>query len=950
MDLVQALQQALQVRRCSRARGSCTLSATNILGALQDNSRRLHYIPEQYLSAAGLLQGLKDGDVCAFKTLSRIGKSVTLDQPLYQELLDLLVPHVHTDAWEQLSAQHHDPMADDEEAAGRGGSIKWWCTAVGALLTVMQTHCSLSDPTVVLEVLQGILQQQSVLLQEGGTYKYLMSASGPLHTHAEKLVDALVHYPHLVTAVLQHSSILGLMAAAPSDRVRGSPAKSMFSKVVAASPLPLWELPEVHGTVCQLLSSGTQQGAGLLSALADTKVQQRLGLWQDPALQAACLEGARRAAAAVAGLVTSSVEQAVLNSDHSSPKTRQLPAEGRGPQLPPSMQPESPESLAASSYARGIVCLLEGQQSAQPSQGSVSGTDLVAAAWQCLLSMVQVSQGAYSDSCLHGPVVRRLLCSPAARQVLLQQPGGVCSLEEVCGVLSQCLQLDDTSGQVEAAVGLLEEPGMMEAALAVPSFVASVVAPALGPAQSWRDQNMKARARLLEALVSAGSGRAALTAEPGALGQVAWEAATCKAACKVYTPHLLQLWAAGGEEGVAGAMVAGLAAGQQGCVKLFSWLLPMCATEEWCALPGLLPALSAAFDADTAPALDPSTNHETPWPLKDVLGWLLQEEVARQLLSSSQQLAAAVCGWLQRNATLDRPSPISQLLTWSTPAAAAAMSFLADSPQLFKGALVSLVTSRSTRSDYDYLVEQWLEGHGVVLMHQVLGDRGLLCALLRAMAAAPPPARARGYGDPGAVAEDEDRMWRLYGVPSDPDPHDHNTSAKCVMSKLPADLLLPQLVKCLAGQAGGDGSSAPAGAAGTTVDSQLATGAWLAIEQIQGRSDPCRQKVQTAMQQLARDAAPMHRLQELQAAGHATWVAAAQERKDLAAQQRQLQQERNVVAAEQVAAEEHLRRAREALAAEQQQLQQEREALRAEWQQLEQLRGNEGRQSKRRHL
>jgi hypothetical protein len=81
-----------------------------------------------------------------------------------------------------------------------------------------------------------------------------------------------------------------------------------------------------------------------------------------------------------------------------------------------------------------------------------------------------------------------------------------------------------------------------------------------------------------------------------------------------------------------------------------------------------------------------------------------------------------------------------------------------------------------------------------------------------------------------------------------------------------------------------------------------------------------------------RRAGQVHQLQEVKATGHAHWVAAAQARKELVAQQQQLQ------------------RARQALAAEQQQLRQEKEAFPWEQQQLEQLRQEMGPQRKRRQL
>jgi hypothetical protein len=86
------------------------------------------------------------------------------------------------------------------------------------------------------------------------------------------------------------------------------------------------------------------------------------------------------------------------------------------------------------------------------------------------------------------------------------------------------------------------------------------------------------------------------------------------------------------------------------------------------------------------------------------------------------------------------------------------------------------------------------------------------------------------------------------------------------------------------------------------------------------------QQVLEAMQQLTHDAGRVRELQKVEAAGHVACVAAAQARRDLIAQQQQLERDRQALAEQQL----QLQR-RDAAAAEKEQLlQQKEEALEAE--------------------
>jgi hypothetical protein len=930
-------------------------------------------VPGRFRKAAGLLQGLKDADVGAFQALGLLGPSLTLTETTCHELLTLLAPHVLRPDVELQPSQHqhqHQPKnaslaAKHATSATTQGSnsTDTWLAAVSALAAVWPNHCHLMDPDMVCRVLQRVLEAVSVLPHD--PYAWLRTPT--LDKHAAALLGALLPHSHLVTAVLQHNTLMGLIAAAPSHSIHDSPTDSMFGKLVAASPLPLQDLPVAHGAVCQLLASGTQVGGGLLAALASPEVQQRLGVWQDLVLQEACMEGARRAAAAVASQAGSSPEQRVQvagaqTPDHLSEVGDDAAVDGgsdeeaapdtAAPAEPPvrGRSPTMRQALdALHLYGEGMVHLLEGQQSAAPAAGSIQGAHLVAAAWEWLQLLIQGSGGGRA-----GALLRKLVGSPIARQLLLQQPGGVCSLEEVCGVLVQCLSMDNITEAVEAVVGLLREPALKDAALALPGFVTSVVAHALRPPPDEQGgKYMEATGRLLGALLSEESGRAALLAQPHALGHVAWDAAPWNVAGQEYSHHVSKLWAAGGVEGFAGAMVAGLAASEEGWVKLLHWVMHNRPVQEWCELPGLLPALISAYAVDQAPAKHTHMHGAAPWPLAGVFTCLLQANTGRQLLSSSPQLTQAVSSWLQRTASPEHPSPLEELLQRAIMAAGDAMSFLASSPVLCKGTLVSLLICSSGWSNHAALVKAWVSGHEEV-QQQVLGDRGLLCILLRALVAAPSRGEAAAPGEHAWNLDDEEEGWWRRRQ------HDEgqvytSITARCVLQQLPVDLLLPQLVRLLAGEGDKVGTNPPAGgvaAAATTTGDQLVAGTRLALELTMQRSAASRQKVLDAMQQLARDTAQVHHLQQVEAAGHAAWVAVAQARQDLAAQvhqeQRRGTQERDGLAAEWrrlhkkeekvTARKQKLRSMRSALSAERRRQYKDEDGLAAERKQLQSMR------------
>jgi hypothetical protein len=461
-------------------------------------------------------------------------------------------------------------------------------------------------------------------------------------------------------------------------------------------------------------------------------------------------------------------------------------------------------------------------------------------------------------------------------------------------------------------VGLLEEPCLRQAALAVPGFVTAVVTHAFKPSDMTQYNSRsyaRAAAPLLGALVSQEAGRAALLAQPEALGQAARCAAASDEFSLKYCLHLAQLWAAGQGQGLAGAMVAGLAAGVVGWMQFFGWVVKKRPAEEWCQLPGLLPALTAAFVADQGRGMPPQLRNLGVSPLHDVLAWLLEREQGQQLLSSSQELARVVGRWLVHKASVYHPSPLAGLLRKPTPVAAAGMSRLAASPVLFKTALVSLV---NCSGDYGHFqsVEAWVK-QNKQLQQLVLGDRGLLRLLLRALATWCSNISCRGHA----------------GGP--------NTPAMCVLLQLPVKELLPQLFEVLAGEEQGRGSRPPAAAAASKPDALMAHGACLAIQQIQESSTAGGQLVVEAMQQLAKNAGRVGQLQQVEAAGHATWVAAAQARQELVAQhaaaQQQLQQKREEMKLER----QQMQKEKEAIELKQQQLQQEREALQLEKQQLQ---------------
>jgi hypothetical protein len=99
-------------------------------------------------------------------------------------------------------------------------------------------------------------------------------------------------------------------------------------------------------------------------------------------------------------------------------------------------------------------------------------------------------------------------------------------------------------------------------------------------------------------------------------------------------------------------------------------------------------------------------------------------------------------------------------------------------------------------------------------------------------------------------------------------------------------------------------------------------GALVVLWHVAHSSSDGLQLVLGAMQQLARDAGHMQQLQEVEATGHAAWVATAQARQELLMKEQQLQAQEVELATQQL----QLQQEREALAAERRQLQQDRAA------------------------
>jgi hypothetical protein len=643
-----------------------------------------------------------------------------------------------------------------------------------------------------------------------------------------------------------------------------------------------------------------------------------------------------------------------------------------------------------------MVGLLKERGMVQPMPGSATCLGFFQAAWQCIRSLqAHAAAGSAGEDRAASAAVCELLRSPAACQVLSQQLGGTCSTEEVCGVLVRSFKAELWSiGVVEIAVVLLWDPARLQVALAVPGFAAALIAYALGPRSSQYDSFVRqslvnmmvnvngldeamvnVKASLLEVLVSHVSGRAALVAQMDALGHLAYQVVTVGGSAAACSPHLTQLWAAGAEEGLAEAMVAGLAAGEEGWVKFFGWVVKVfpLAPFTW---DGLAKALTGAFGL--------AQRQGDPMPLEKVLLWLLEGEGGLQLLCDCPELEEAVSAWLQRTASPQRHSPLVPLLVlfdMDTPGAADALAYLASSPVLARGALLSLVTCR-LGWHADSSIGRWVAQHKE-LQQQVLGDRCLLCTLLRATAAAW-----------STAGEAQEALW--------------NTSAADVLMQLPVSELVPQLVELLVGQGSSSISSSstvfaganqaasgsaaamqdlaevlassrssssiraaasPPAAAGSTPDVQLVAGAWLALELIRRDCTGGEQLVLEAMQQMAQNAAQVDKLQQLEAAGHAALVAAAQAQHDLIADQQKLQRQQEALAAQQLrmdacatAQQQQLQQVREAvavqqqlldqeraaIAAQQQQLEQDRQALRLERQQLEQLREAVGPLRKRR--
>jgi hypothetical protein len=274
-------------------------------------------VPYHLQSADGLVQGLKEGDVEAFRALSNIAQDIALDKHDCCVLMHLLVPHVlREDAGLQpgpCQQQQRHTAEDGSTTAGAASSDsnEWWCAAVSALAAVWGDHCINMGPDKVLQVLhqvlQGVLQlhqQQQQQGVDGGSHHTDLQSLSELWSDAGSLLMGVQPHSALATAVLQHSSIMPLLVAAMGSD-SGNAMTGVVVQLVGASTLLLRELPVVHAAVCELLSSGASAGHDLLHVITNSEDQTALGLWQDPALQAACLEGARRAAAAVAAAVGS---------------------------------------------------------------------------------------------------------------------------------------------------------------------------------------------------------------------------------------------------------------------------------------------------------------------------------------------------------------------------------------------------------------------------------------------------------------------------------------------------------------------------------------------------------------------------------------------------------------------------------------------------------------------
>jgi hypothetical protein len=351
-------------------------------------------------------------------------------------------------------------------------------------------------------------------------------------------------------------------------------------------------------------------------------------------------------------------------------------------------------------------------------------------------------------------------------------------------------------------------------------------------------------------------------------------------------------------------MVAGLAAGGKAWVQFFGWVISKRPVQEWCELEDLPDALGSAFSSDHP--------GERMSPLEQVLRWMLEKEEGRLLLSGRAGLCTALSGWLQRHAHQGRDSPLMVLIEdvmgdqSHHPDLAAAVSWLGQSFELCKAAVVSLVTCHEEADTQGILAGRLVRQQ--LQQQQIVEDRGLLCILLKA-----------------AVAK---AHWSGNGV------------AMRALAELPRKQVLPVLLQLLGeddpgptpdGPPGNGSTQQPAPAAAAAaggssatpaaVDTQVPAGAWVALEQIRASSAKGQKQLLAAMRQLVKDAGRVRELQQVEAAGHVALVAAAQARQQLAAEEQQLQQERELIRQEQQRLEEQ----RAALAAQQQQLD-EREA------------------------
>jgi hypothetical protein len=487
--------------------------------------------PQHLYTGAGLLQGVKDGQLQALQLISRLATFKVQLQAVRSSLVSTLVQHVLRPTGERQqgsSNQEHQqqqqqqpppapPVGNSAKAEGSigkdsSGSSLAWCAAVSALASIWPASCHLLDPATVVEVLQAVLQGVvQVRLQFQLPSSTWAHQQHQLSKDFEMMAEGLHPHAALVTAVLQHGDLVRQLADV-ADATGITCLAQCMAKMVVACGLPLRELPAAHAALCELVCSGLPQGANVLICLTFPELHEQVGVWQDPALQAASLEGTRRAAAALmaavarersrgaAGASTSVGQQqqqqqrqpvaeqgctsgascmaggasgAAKHQAMAAPSTRNTPgkestwtagtdagtsaAGSDGNQscsthvaaraaaeagIPVSSVPVAPVDLASSAcywYVEAMVNLVEGQRAMQPLLDSQTSSALLAAAWQCVSQLLLRPRSWSERACESSEAwhaAKQLLSSSSARQVLVQQPGAMCSMEELCGVLA----------------------------------------------------------------------------------------------------------------------------------------------------------------------------------------------------------------------------------------------------------------------------------------------------------------------------------------------------------------------------------------------------------------------------------------------------------------------------------------------------------------------------------